>query len=319
MNEQTPASPERRSGSLGQMGASLPFRRRTLGRPPRDRAIVALLCLVTLTLLGRAVHGNNMLERVAAQPPPPTPVATAGATIAPPPDISGAWSVTRSWFRSCPRCGGAIIRTTTWTIRMEPGGGVRVDRGPVGGVVGDGVGGGWLTLEGLESQADSVYRFLYGSLRVHPGGDAFEGGFGGSERVTNPCGSSPPIVTCFASAGYLTAVRVATLTPIPGSGPTPGPISGSITPGPSPTPGTPVLPPPPGSTTTATSAATPAASASATSALPSASPSPTHTPTALPSAGAPPTDPPPTDTSAAPMVGTLYLPAVRLDDSPDGP
>ncbi len=263
-------------------GALAAMKERLLSICRGNRAITVIQCALVLALLsvaGGLMHGGEPFGIAAAQPLPPTPMSTPGATIAPAPDISGVWSVTRSWFRSCPRCGETTVRTTTWTIRMDSGGGVRVDRGPVGGVIGDGAGGGWLSLEGLESQADSVYRFFYGSLRVHPGGDSFEGAFSGSERTTNPCGSSPPIVTCFASAGYLTAIRVATFTPVPGSSPTPGasPTVGSGTPPPSAspgpsstpgTPGTPALPPPPGSSSTPTprviSTATPTASDTAT-------------------------------------------------------
>jgi hypothetical protein len=91
---------------------------------------------------------------------------------------------------------------------------VAVDRGPRGSISGAPGGGGLLTLEGPETGGFDVQRFWYGTLRVDPRGSAFEGGFGGSERIQNPCGSHPPIVTCLVTAGWIRAQRVR-----PASGP----------------------------------------------------------------------------------------------------
>jgi hypothetical protein len=181
--------------------------------------------------LGAVVATWPATRSAVAQPP--TPTATASPSV-PPPDISGVWSITRTWLRGCPGCGRGVIRATPWRITQSTGA-VRVDRGPRGTVVGDGVGGGWLTLDGPETDGADVYRFWYSTLRVSPDGNHFEGAFDGSESINNPCGDDPPLVTCFASAGWLTAQRVspvATVPTPPGPPGLPTPPPGLPTPGP---------------------------------------------------------------------------------------
>jgi hypothetical protein len=200
-----------------------------------------------------------------AQPPATdTPSPTA---ILPPPDISGDWSITRSWYRSCPGCGFVVTRTTSWRI-SQFGINVTVDKGLRGLIVGAVGGGGLLSLEGVESSGPDVYRFQYATLRVAPDGSSFEGGFNGSESTSNPCGEDPPVVSCFATNGYLTARRIGlglpTASPpgppVPTGLPSPFPLpSGTATPAASATPRATDTPPP-----SATPTASPSPSPSAT-------------------------------------------------------
>lgn len=204
--------------------------------------------------------------RAGAQPPAPTAPTTPGATATtlPAPDIAGTWSITRSWLRACPSCSRPVVRTTTWRIEVE-GGDVAVQRGPRGTLRPDGAGGGYLDLAGLETEGDLVLRLAYATLRVAPDGRSFDGAFGGSERGPNPCGDDPPFVTCFASAGWLSAVRLsggttptttATGSPPPASPPPSTPPPSTATPAPT---ATPSPPPPTAPSVTATAPPTPAA------------------------------------------------------------
>jgi len=183
-------------------------------------------------VLGMALAGLGLGGRVAAQPPLPTPAPGAPTPAGPPPDLGGEWSITRTWYRGCPGCGWPMVRTTRWVI-LQRGAEVRVDRGPRGIVTGDAVGGGTLALAGPETGGFDVQRFWYGTLFVRPGGNTFEGGFGGSESIANPCGDRPPQVTCFVSAGWLRAVRVSPVAtmPAPPGPPTAAPAP-TITPSP---------------------------------------------------------------------------------------
>jgi len=205
-----------------------------------------------------------------AQPPlPPTP--TAGPTL-PPPDIGGRWSITRAWHRRCPACARTVVLTTPWLIQQS-GAEVRVDRGPRGAIVSDGAGGGYLALEGIEQSGPSTLRLWYATLRVSPGGSVFEGAFDGSEQTLNPCGSNPPIVTCFASAGWIRAQRVEPATP------------------------TPTPPVPPAATATAVS---PTTAATATAVSPTTAATATAPPTAPVPAPATTVPPPPAPTPTVP-------------------
>lgn len=165
----------------------------------------------------------------SAQAPGPTETATAY----PVPDLAGEWSVTRSWYRRCPGCSASIVRTTDWVI-TQSGADVRVDVGLSGGLVGTAPGGAYLSLEGLESAPEGPMRFAYATLFVQPDGGAFEGEFGGSERLANPCGPEPPLVTCFASGGYLRAQRVSAsgTRPLPTPGGTASATATASTPAP---------------------------------------------------------------------------------------
>jgi hypothetical protein len=237
--------------------------RRAYGTRMRWRLVAVL---IAAAIAGAAV----LAPSIGAQPPPPpTPPATP-ATVGPPPDIAGEWSITRTWYRRCPRCGFPVIRTTPWEI-TQTGQTVRVDRGPRGVIVGAPGGGGYLSLEGPETGGFDVQRFWYATLHVSPSGNSFEGQFGGSETIQNPCGSSPPIVTCFASAGWIRAYRISPVATVPTP---PGPPT--------------VLPPAPVET------ATPLATHTS-------QPYPTTTPTPLPTSTPSPSPPPP----------PLFLPSVR--------
>src|SRR5262245_52752255 len=101
---------------------------------------------------------------VVLSPRPPRPAlashvaapAASTATATPLPlaglDLSGRWSITRSWWRRCSRCGGgSVIRTTPWSI-VETGDQIRVDRGPRGQLFIDANGLLRLNLSGLESE-----------------------------------------------------------------------------------------------------------------------------------------------------------------------
>ncbi|MCB9176873.1 MAG: hypothetical protein H6648_06895 [Caldilineae bacterium] len=215
--------------------------------------------------------------------------ATVTPTPAPLPDLSGVWSITRGWQRRCPGCSSPILLTSRWVIEQR-GSELRMAQGPRGSLTRDGAGQARLTLEGLEQAGPSTLRFFYASLRVAEDGSGFEGGFDGSERVANPCGESPPVVTCFSTGGWLRATRIEagsvtptlapTGTPAPPTGPIPSPAAAtasptgaasptpaaSATPGPSPTPATRATP---GPSATPTTRATPG---------PSASPQPSVTP-----------------------------------------
>jgi hypothetical protein len=170
-----------------------------------------------------------------------------------------------------------VVRTTTWDIAVFSDS-VRVAGGPRGTLRGDGAGGGLVDLEGLESAAGSTMRFHYATLRVDPDGLRMEGGFAGSERLANPCGSTPPTVTCFVDAGWLRATRL-DVTPVP-TGPSP------------PGPPTPI----------ATASATVVATAPAAT----AAPPPTQTRAATATAVASPR--PSATPSAAPTIGTVAAP-----------
>ena len=180
------------------------------------RAITCGLAIAALAAVP-FLAAPPLARSLGAQPAPtsaPTTPAPPTAVPPPPPDISGEWSITRSWWRSCPGCGMPIVRTTSWIITQR-GSEVSVDRGPQGSVSATPGGGGLLHLEGLEQSGEGVLRFWYGTLRVGPGGNTFDGGFNGSERISNPCGSTPPIVTCFASSGYLDARRINPIATVP--------------------------------------------------------------------------------------------------------
>ena len=156
-------------------------------------------------------------------PPPPSPLITATAPGAP--NVSGTWSITRYWFRSCPACSSAVIRTTTWKIVQE-GNLLRVDRGLRGAIEGNRI-----SLTGIETDGQERYDFVYGSLYLSPDGRSFSGPFFGSETLQNPCDVNPPIVSCLVHDGYLYAVRVSPL-PTPPVLPTWSPVPSSTPPHP---------------------------------------------------------------------------------------
>jgi hypothetical protein len=174
---------------------------------------------IGLIALGLAILGlAHLAPEITAQPPAPA-TATPAVTPGPPPDIGGEWSITRTWYRRCPRCGQVVIRTTPWKI-TQTGQDVRVDRGPRGTIAGAPLGGGYLTLEGTETDGFDVYRFWYATLRVSADGNSFEGAFNGAETIQNPCGDDPPIVTCFTSGGWIRGRRISPIGTVP---PPPGP------------------------------------------------------------------------------------------------
>jgi hypothetical protein len=168
-----------------------------------------LFCL--LVALGAGI------ETAGAQTPTP------GVPAGPPIDIHGEWAITRTYVRRCPRCAAPVIRTVPWEI-TQTGADVRVDRGLRGTVTGAGPA--FLHLEGTESEGFGLQRFWYATLHVSADGNWFEGPFSGSEQMQNPCGDSPPSVTCLVSAGWIRGQRVAPLATVP------------------PPPGPPILPPP---------------------------------------------------------------------------
>jgi len=248
-------------------------------RAPLIALLLALTTLVALAWLRPASSGIGPLLHVRAQGAATvTPVAGPAAV-----SIEGRWSVTRSWYRRCPACGMPVVRTTTWDITVLSDS-VRVAGGPRGTVRGDGAGGGLVDLEGLESAAGSTMRFHYATLRVGPDGLRMEGGFAGSERLANPCGSIPPTVTCFVDAGWLRATRL-DVTPVPTGPPPPGPPTPIAT---------------ASATATATVISAPA-TPTATLTLP-----PTVTRTATATAGASPR--PSATPSAAPTIATVAAP-----------
>jgi hypothetical protein len=102
-----------------------------------------------------------------------------------------------------------------------------------------------IQLEGIESDGFERFDFYYSRLYLSPDGLRITGEFVGSETLQNPCGLTPPIVTCFASGGYFHAIRrspAATLLPPPPPEPpaseTPTPTETPISLSPTPT-GTP--------------------------------------------------------------------------------
>gem|GEM_PF-6283179 len=241
-------------------------------------------------VLAVGAHGAAVTHGARAQPRPTVtagPSLTPGTTVTPapsatgspsatlpPPYIAGTWSITRSWWRSCPGCASSVVRTTRWVIEQR-GATVTVDRGPSGTIQAYGSGG-LLALQGLESSGEGVLRFHYSTLKVSQDSSSFEGSFGGSERIQNPCGANPPIVTCFASAGYLQATRISQPTP-------PGTSTASPAP-PTTSPGPPTTAPP-------TATAWPSATATRT---------PVSTSTSLPSV-----------TPSPPIMVSRYLPMCR--------
>jgi hypothetical protein len=146
-------------------------------------------------------------DRVDNHPASPAqpPTATPGVPPGPPLQIGGEWSITRSYWRSCPHCGTVIVRTVPWVI-TQSGADVQVNRGLRGTVTGSGPA--LLSLEGTETGGFDAQRFWYATLRVAADGRSFEGAFNGSERISNPCGSEPPEVTCLVSAGWVRGVLV---------------------------------------------------------------------------------------------------------------
>ncbi len=183
------------------------------------------LRLVVAAAVVGAVFGAA--SPAAAQPPTVTPVVPGG----PPISMAGKWSITRSYWRSCPRCGTVIIRTVPWVITQN-GADVRIDRGLRGTITGSGPA--LLSLTGTESGGFDAQRFWYATIRVAADGRNFEGGFDGSETISNPCGSDPPAVTCFVSAGWVRGTLVeaapgapkatSTATPVPTATYTPRPL-----------------------------------------------------------------------------------------------
>lgn len=240
----------------------------------RQTYVAAALALLTTYALA---PGTAALRVEPHQPGPtatggPSPTAGPSPTLLlPPPDIAGTWSVSRTWYRSCPGCAFPVSRTATWRI-SQFGINVSVDSGPRGVIVGAPDGSGYLTLDGVESSGPDVFRFLYATLRVQPDGAYFEGGFNGSESILNPCGSTPPQVSCSASNGWLTARRVA---PPPASATPPGPPPPTDLPTPFPLPSATATPP---VTATPTASATPVPSDTP---LPTPTPTPTVTPQPL--------------------------------------
>ncbi len=148
-----------------------------------------------------------------------------------------------------------------------------MEQGPRGTLFRDGAGAARLDLEGLEQAGPSTLRFHYASLVVAEDGSGFAGDFNGSERIANPCGISPPVVTCFSSNGWVRATRIErggpTRTPVPS--PT---LASSLTP----TLATPTV------TETSQPTVPPTASASSTpgpTVVPSATQAPSQTPRPL--------------------------------------
>jgi hypothetical protein len=167
-------------------------------------------------------------RQTATPTPPPTPPVAV-------PDLAGSWSITRTWYRSCPRCGHPVVRTTPWEVE-QAGAALRIDRGLEGTVWVGPSGEVFLDLGGSETGGYDVLRFWYGTLRVSPDGNRIEGGFGGSERIGGACGE-PATTTCFVDAGWLRGQRVhaaATRTPTATAPPLPSPAPPTDTPPPVP-------------------------------------------------------------------------------------
>ena len=136
--------------------------------------------------------------------PPPAPTVPAI------PDIRGTWSINRYWFRRCPRCSEPVSQGTTWVVTQN-GPNLRIDRGLRGTI--DGY---QIQLEGIESNGFNRYDFYYSRLYLTPDGLRITGNFVGSERIQNSCSYNPPLVTCFANAGYIHAIRRSPMpTPFP--------------------------------------------------------------------------------------------------------
>jgi len=227
--------------------------------------LAAVLVFLSASRTAPSVAQVPTATTSATTTPVLTPSASPVATTLPPPDLTGEWSITRSWWRWCPGCGGgAVVRTTPWVL-TQVGATVRIDRGPRGSLTSVAGGGAYLTLEGLENDPSGLFRFWYGTLFVSPDGLTFEGAFNGSERIANPCAPEPPILSCSASAGYLRAYRVAgRITPSatsPPASPATPPLGETSTPPetPSATAAPTRTPPPPvpSATPTATASATP--------------------------------------------------------------
>lgn len=199
---------------------------------------VVTLMLAMASLLGSPGSGTAQGEFTPTPPPPPSPPALL--------NVSGTWSVTRTWFRQCPACSFPVIRTTTWVI-FQDGNHLRVDRGLRGTIQGY-----QIELHGTETDGHDKYYLAYHSLYVGPDGQTITGGFAGNETIQNPCDASPPRVTCFVHTGYLYAVRIS---PVPTQPPIPTLLpTVSLTPTrPAPT----VMPSPPVPAETATATSTP--------------------------------------------------------------
>ncbi len=178
----------------------------------RSQGIILLLCLAGLAGAAGFAPAGSLLD---STPAPPTPSPMPGSPV---PHISGTWSVTRSWFRRCPRCSEPVIQGTTWEI-FQDGPALRIDRGLRGTIEGN-----LITLEGIESDGFHRFDFIYGRLVLSPDGLFITGSFAGTERVQNTCGYQPPMVTCFASAGYLYAVRLSPLPTLPPPPPVPSAV-----------------------------------------------------------------------------------------------
>lgn len=242
-------------------------------RPLRfDGAAFVLLLLMF-------VVGAGGTPLALAQPNPsstPTPELTSPPpTSEMPPDISGVWHVTRSWFRNCPgACDWPVIQGATWNI-TQTGSEFRVDRGPHGSLDGRRRDGWTVHLTGIESDGFRRFDFYYGGVYLSPDGTTMSGQFFGSETIQNPCGLANPIVTCFAQAGSFLAVRSSPPTP-------PQYPTATLTP--------PLDPPGTATPTLPTATATPT------------SPAPTPT--------APPTATPTRQPETADRTGRRYLPLV---------
>lgn len=231
--------------------------------PAASLASVAfwLLLGLALTWALAAPPGRSLRAQAPTATPTMVPVPPPAAI----PDLSGEWSVTRSWYRGCPGCSMPVTLSSTWVI-SQTGTALRMEQGPAGALVPDGVGGYRLQLEGLEQSGPLTLRFFYAGLRISADDRTLEGGFSGSERLQNPCGDRPVLVTCFANAGWLRATRLG------GGGSQATVVAPPATAAPSSTPTT-----PPTSTPTEAPSATPTGSPTAT-----VSPSVTASPTPRP-------------------------------------
>jgi hypothetical protein len=212
---------------------------------------VALGLAMSPALSGPATgaHGSDL----RGPPPLTTPILSPTFTpslLPAPPDISGRWSVVRTWWDQCPGCSFPVQRTTQWEI-TQSGDTFQVDRGLRGTI--DGY---RLTLSGIESDGFKRRDFYYDHLILSPDLMTIHGSFSGSETIHNLCDTWPPQVTCFALAGVIHMIRQS---PPPTATPT--------------------------ATATSTATATPTATGTNTptpSATPTATPTSTSTPTASP-------------------------------------
>jgi hypothetical protein len=221
------------------------------------------LCLVMMGVVW--MPSSPTAPGIQAQAPTTTPTMIPVPPPAPLPDLNGTWSITRSWYRGCPDCGMPMTLSSTWVI-SQTGSAVLMKQGPRGELIQDGAGGVYLRLEGLEQSGPLTLRFHYAGLRVSANGLTIEGGFSGSERLENPCGDRPVVVTCFANAGYMRATRLGGATAIPPATLIPSPMPSN----------TPL--PPPSATARSSSTSTATASATATATV---TPSPTPRPPLL--------------------------------------